>query len=109
MRANWYPQGLIKPGGDPVYEGGMAISAHNLAGPLKQRVRAPRLVIIEFILDGLPCIGTAGQLLHLSLVQNYMEAPSNLHHELILFDVAEAQLAEHSVRMATIVKGLQKR
>ena len=75
MRANWYPQGLIKPGGDPVYTGGMAISAHNLAGPSKQQVRAPWLAIAEFILDGLSCIGTAGQLFHLSLVQNYMEAP----------------------------------
>lgn len=101
-------QGLYRLNKTPVYEEGMAINAHNPAGPLKQRVKTPRLVIIEFVLDELPHVGTAGQLLHLSLVQNYMVEPSKLHHELIFFEVAPTCLDEHAARMAKIVKELEK-
>ena len=52
----------------------MAIAAHNPAYGRKQRIKAPRLAIIKLILDPLPHIRTAGQLLYLSLVQNYMHA-----------------------------------
>jgi hypothetical protein len=58
---------------------GMATSATNPGGPRRQRVRSPRLVIIEFVLDDLPHIGTTGQLLYLSLAQNYVVAPDRLH------------------------------
>lgn len=108
-KTNLCPQGFYDPNGDAVYPEGLEITASNIAGPIKQRVRAPQLVIIEFILDALPHQGTAGQFLHLSLLQNYSEAPANLHHEQVFFEVAENQLEAHALRMARIVKGLENR
>lgn len=106
--ANQELQGLYKSDGVPVHEEGMAISAHNPGGAQKQRLRTPRLAIIEFTLDALPHMGTAGHLLYLSLVQNYVVEPSKLHHKLIFFEVAETGLDEHAVRMSKIVKELKK-
>jgi hypothetical protein len=88
---------------------GMATSATNPEGPRRQRVRSPRLVIIEFVLDDLPHIGTTGQLLYLSLAQNYVVAPDRLHHELIFFEIDPNNLGKHTERMSKIVEGLQKR
>jgi len=88
----------------------MGISAHNPANACKQRVKTPSLVIIEFVLDQLPHIGTAGQLLYLSLTQNYMVTPSKLHHKLIFFDISSTdQLDGHAARVSKIVEGLHKR
>jgi hypothetical protein len=100
---------LYKPDGSPVFPDGIAISAHNPAGSLKQRVRSPSLVIIEFVFGQLPKVGTAGQLLHLSIIQNYTVTPSKLHHELIPFDIAQDQLDMHTGNMTKIVKELKKR
>jgi hypothetical protein len=97
-QANWGLQGLYKPDGSPApaFANGMAISAQNPAGARKQCIRTPSLVIIEFVLDQLPNIGTAGQLLHLSLAQNYLVVPHKLHHELIFFNLSsEDQLGQH--------------
>lgn len=102
-------QGLHRPDGSPVFPNGMAISAHNPANARKQRVRTPSLVIIEFVLDELPNVGTAGQLLHLSLVQNYVVTPKKLHHELIFFNISgQDQPDSHAIRMAKITEKLQK-
>ena len=74
-------QGLYNSSGSPVFPDGMAITAHNPAYGRKQCLEAPHLAIIKLILDPLPHIGTADQLLYLSLVQNYVHAPSQLVHE----------------------------
>ena len=86
----------------------MAISAYNPTGTLKQCVRTPRLAVIEFVLDSLPHLGTAGEVLHLTLAPNYVVAPSRLHHELIFFEVGDANLDEHTSRISEITKGLQE-
>jgi hypothetical protein len=99
---------LYKPDGSPAFLDGMAINAHNPANARKQRIKTPKLIIIEFVLDGLPHVGTAGHMLYLSLAQNYMVEPSKLHHELIFFDTGTG-LDEHTARMLEIVKELQKR
>ena len=93
-------QGLYKPDGTPVFPGGMAIAAHNPTNARKQCIKTPSLIIIKFVLDQLPHIGTAGQLLYLSLTQNYTPTPAKLHHELIFFDCASA---EHGASYATQV------
>lgn len=89
----------------------MAIAAHNPAQPRRQRIRSPHLVIIEFVLNELPHMGTTGQLLHLSLAPNYQVDPEKFHHELIIFDVDGGTygLDEHADRMSKIVGELQKR
>ena len=87
----------------------MAISAHNPANSRKQRVRTPPLVIIEFVLDQLPKAGTAGALLHLSLLPNYMVEPDKLCHELIFFNIGgQDQLGRHLEHMAKTVMELKK-
>jgi hypothetical protein len=87
---------------------GMSISAHNPAYGHKQRVNTPHLAIIELVLDQLPHVGTAGQLLHLALMQNYTSAPSRLHHELVFFDVNDTNALEsHVAAMTKIAKKLK--
>jgi len=67
------------------------------------------LVIIEFVLDQLPKTGTAGALLYLLLMPNYVVEPDKLCHEFILFNAGgQDQLDRHIERMAKIVKGLKK-
>ena len=87
----------------------MAISAHNSATGLKHRVKTPSLVIIELVLDQLPHIGTAGQLLYLSIAQNYLNMPSKLHHELIFFEGSSANWRdEHTAEMAKAIEQFRK-
>ena len=88
----------------------MAVTAHNPANPRKQRVRSPSLIIIEFILKGLPQVGTAGQLLHLSLAPNYVVEPHRLHHEQIPFELnSQGEFERHTTQMAETVKAMQGR
>jgi hypothetical protein len=88
----------------------MAIVAHHPANPLKQRFSTPPLAIIEFVLDQLPHNGTPGQLLHLSLTQNYIASPDQLHHELIFFNICDDDvLAGYTAEMAKTAERLQKR
>jgi hypothetical protein len=49
----------------------MLIKAHNIAPKIKNRLRTPRLVIIEFILEELLDNGSVGQQLYWSLASNY--------------------------------------
>jgi hypothetical protein len=107
-KSNQELQGLYQPDQSPVFPDGMAISAHNPAAARKQRVKTPHLTIIELVLDQLPHVGTAGQLLYLSLIQNYATDSSKLHHELIFFDVGNG-LDAHNMKMSQAVKELQKR
>ena len=93
-----------------MFPDGMGINVHNPANACKQRVKTPSLVIIEFVLDQLPHTGTAGQLLYLSLAQNYMVTPSKLHHELIFFDISSTdQLDDYAAQVSKITEGLHKR
>lgn len=88
----------------------MGISAHNIANPRKQRIKTPHLVIIEFVLDQLPHVGTAGELLYLSLTPNYQATPAKLYHELIFFNISDGkELGKHIKHMARVAKKLQKR
>ena len=88
----------------------MTISAHNPASALRHRVRTPSLVIIELVLDQLPHIGTAGQLLYLSLAQNYLVTPSRLHHELIFFEGSSTgQIDAHAAQVSRAIEGFRKR
>jgi hypothetical protein len=102
-------KGLFRPDGIPLFESGMAITAHRPANPLKQRIRTPHLVIIELVLKQLPSLGTPGQFLHLSLAQSYIVASERLHHELIRFDLpSEKAIKTHAKEMRTIVRRLKK-
>ena len=87
----------------------MAISAHNSATGLKHCVKTPSLVIIELVLDQSPHIGTAGQLLYLSVAQNYLNMPLKLHHELIFFEGGSADRRdEHTAEMAKAIERFWK-
>lgn len=107
--ANGDFQGLYRPDGSPLFPCGMATSAHNPANPRKQRVRSPRLVIIEFVLNDLSHMGTTGQILQLTLAQNYVATQDRLHHELIFFEINPNNLDDHTSRMSKIMEELQKR
>jgi hypothetical protein len=87
----------------------MAVAAHNPASAVKQRLGTPRLVIIEFIFGKLSVAGSASQVLHTSLLQNYMGVSEKLHHERIVFDICSANSRNHLVRISNIVKKLQKK
>jgi hypothetical protein len=87
----------------------MAVSAHTPPYGQKQRVRTPCLAIVELVLDALPHVGTAGQHLHLSLMQNYMLEPSRLCHELIFFDIGNSRVLEdHTAKMSGLASQLEK-
>lgn len=87
----------------------MPVSAHNPASARKQRIQSPSLVIIEFVLDSLSHVGTAGQLLHLLLMQGYVAVPHRLHHKMIPFNIGSlGDLGKHASHMAKIVQELQK-
>ena len=88
----------------------MVVTAHNPTTPRKQRVRTPSLVIIEFVLGQLPRMGTAGQLLHLSLMQNYTVEPSRLHYEEVIFELnSPGAIEKHTKQVVKLVDRLQKR
>ena len=83
-------KGLFKPDGEPVFPEGMRIVAHNVNATVRNRLRTPRLVIIEFSLRDLPTKGSPGQLLHLSLVPNYALNPLDLRYEHLMIDIRDA-------------------
>lgn len=86
----------------------MQVVAHNVKATVKNRLKTPRLVIVEFILNELPKTGSAGQLLHLSLSPNYIPNPHHLHHEQIPFDVKDDNaLAEHKANVLERIKTLK--
>lgn len=103
-------QGLWKKDRTPVFPNGMKIVAHIPTTPRKQRVKTPSLVIIEFVLGQLPHLGTAGQLLHLSLMQNYVVEPERLHYEVIKFELNSPDAVKtHNKYVVGVVKELVKR
>jgi len=102
-------QGLFGPSGAPIFPEGMAVSANTPAYGWKQWVKTPRLAIVEFVLDQLPHVGTAGQLLHLAVMQHYLLAPSRLHHEQVFFNIKNnSALDHHAVEMAKLAANLEQ-
>lgn len=87
----------------------MVINAPYPADPLKQRVRTPRLAILELILEQMSSrFGTAGDLLRISLGPNYQAANTEISHSIIKFDLGnETASAEHRRKMATLARQLR--
>jgi len=86
----------------------MYIKTRYLGASVKNRLRTPRLVIIEFTLAGLPTRGGPGQLLELSLAANYMPNPKDLHYEQIVFDIKDDDAFEvHADLVTSTVTRLQ--
>lgn len=86
----------------------MNLTAHNITNSISNRLRSPRLVIIEFVLDELSGIGSAGQMLYLSLFPNYVKK-GDLHHEKISFDLKNEQATSvHIASMPKRVRALKK-
>jgi hypothetical protein len=80
----------------------MEIRSHNIQPSIQNRLRTPRLVIIEFILEGLPDVGTPGQMLYLSLAPNYIS-------EKIRFDLKnDTAVRKHIKAVSERVKAMKK-
>ena len=102
-------QGLYHGNGHPVFPEGMQIDTHNLAAAVKNWLRTPRLVIIEFILEDLIGIGATGDMLLLSLASNYAPGNrSNIHHEKISFDLKnDNTILQHKHSVSRTVQKLK--
>jgi len=101
-------QGLYNDAGEPVYPEGMEITAHSTGASFRNRVLAPRLLIIEFTLKALSDTGTAGKMLHLSLGPNYInEKKGSLQHVRILFDL-EGGIKAHAKSIRDKLRKLEK-
>jgi len=86
----------------------MHVTTHNLNAAVKNRLRTPRLVILEFTLSELPARGSPGQLLELSLAPNYVPNPEDLHYEQVVFDIKDdAAFETHTLSVANKVAKLQ--
>ena len=103
-------QGLFHQDGRPVFQEGMTLTSHNVTPTIRNRLRTPRLVIIEFVLEELFGVGSAGQMLYLSLVPNYTsDSRKNIRHESIKFDLNNANaFAKHKKAVSRKVKNLQQ-
>lgn len=102
-------QGLFKPDGTAVHPEGMNVVVHNLNATVKNRLRTPCLVIIEFTLGELPDTGSPGQLLNLSLAPNYGPNRQDLHYKQILFDIKDdAAFTTHINAVSDVVKKLER-
>lgn len=103
-------QGLFHQDGRPVFQEGMVLTSHNVTPTIKNRLRTPRLVIIEFVLDELSDVGSAGQMLYLSLVPNYTrDTRHNIRHESIKFDLKnDKATATHMKSVSKKLKNLQQ-
>jgi hypothetical protein len=87
----------------------MAIAAHRSVDGRKQRLKTPRLVILEFILEALPThLGTPGTQLRMSLAPNYQVAKHQIHHEIVIFEICDDEaLAEHAEKVDQLAARLQ--
>ena len=79
----------------------MAVAAHRPVNGRKQRVKTPRLIILEFILQELPThLGTPGTQLRMSLAPNYQAAKHQIRHKIIIFEICDKEaLAEHAEKV----------
>lgn len=89
----------------------MAIASHNVPASIKSRLKSPRLLIIEFILQELVDVGSPGQMLYMSLVPNYIKTNRNsIHYEQIAFNLKNSRVTDkHMASVSAIVKKLKKR
>ena len=100
-------QGLFHRDGHPVFQEGMVLASHNVTPTIKNRLRTPHLVTIEFVLDNLWDIGSAGQMLFLSLAPNYIGSNrQNIHHECIQFNLKNGRAIKN--QLVSVLKRLQK-
>lgn len=90
---------------------GMKLTAHNIRPAIKNRLRTPRLVIIEFILAELSDVSSTGQLMYSSLLTNYArEDRSTIHYEAIVFDLGSRRaINKHCLSMVAKVGDLRAR
>jgi len=103
-------QGLFRRDGRPFFQEGMALTSHNVTPTIKNRLRTPRLVIIEFVLEDLFDVGSAGQMLYLSLAPNYInDNRKNIHHECIRFNLKNQKVINnHGRSVLRKLKAMQK-
>lgn len=89
----------------------MLINAHNIPANIKSRLRTPRLVIIEFVLNELSDVGSTGELLYLSLVTSYtQENRKSIHYERIGFDLKnDRAIGKHMAYVSKRVRELEKK
>ena len=107
MLTSW--QGFYRPNQIPVFPQGMLVKTHNVAPGVKCRLRTPVLVIIEFILEDVVDMASAGQMMFLSLAANYTaESRKNIHHEKIVFDLkSDSAIVDHSRSVSLAVQKLK--
>jgi hypothetical protein len=86
----------------------MPVAAHNPAGPLKRRVRTPRLVIIELVLEDIRPATTSGTMLYQSAMDFYRGIESRIHHVLVSFNIHPDNMSKHGLVMQELTKRLQE-
>jgi hypothetical protein len=93
-----------------VTDKGLATTAHLPANGYKQRVKTPRLAIIELVLAALPYrLGTAGDLLRISLAPNYIASPDGICHHIVDFELSNRGAhTKHLQRMDKLTEELQE-
>lgn len=103
-------QGLYDDAGKPAYPEGIEVAAHNIGASFRNRLRTPRLVIIEFVLHELSETATAGKMLHLSLSPNYINIKSDyLRYQQIPFDLKDNKaIRNHGSTMRRCLKEFEK-
>ena len=89
----------------------MTVTVHNVTPTFKTRLRTPCLVIIEYTLSKLSGPGSAGQMLYLSLLPNYLAHNQNsIHHEVIKFDLKNTKaISKHAASVKKGVQNLQEK
>jgi hypothetical protein len=86
----------------------MIVKSHNVKSSIKNRLKTPRLVIIEFVLGELPDTGSSGHMLYLSLFPNYINK-RDLHFEQIRFDLKnDKAIQDHMDEVSKKVGELRK-
>lgn len=86
----------------------MALNSHNIRPSFKNRLRTPRLVIIEFMLAELRESGSSGEILSMSLSSNYIYI-EDLRYEKIRFDLKNSEaIQSHTNYMSEKVEELKR-
>jgi hypothetical protein len=101
-------QGLEKEEESPATDKGLATTAYLPANVYKQCIKMPCLAIIELVLAALPyCLGTAGDLLRISLAPNYMASPDGICHHIIDFELSnQGACTKHHQQMDRVTEEL---
>jgi hypothetical protein len=88
----------------------MIIHAHNTAPSFKNRLKTPRLVILEFLLEELSVTASPGEILFQSLAANYVsKRKKNIQHRKIVFDFKNDLMRQaHEQTLETMVRKLER-